>query len=507
LQDHKDAKRVHRAIRFQSSKFAFVFLIITALSSISISSAIANSDIKITGLGTLEYLREEIDLAQSVETVAHQLHYLLEQEGYVLAAPRIMSNREVAVSFGKISKITVNGFSEKTGSKIEEYFQPVLAGPPKIQTLDRALALTNDIAGVAATVALAQTQIPGEYEAVVTGVESKQSGLIAVDSVSRKLFDDKRIQLQQNLSSVFLGGDQIRLQGSFVDNSDKPNSRSLYGSYLFPIGNQGTYAEVSAGDFETDVPITPFQSTLQSFKGQTASITLGYPFERSHGKAIYLIGSLDWSDDESGTIGRGDTHTTAFDLSIFSRHETSDGQSIAYGLTAGAGDNDSNDTRVAGNFRFLQGSFGLIQPVPELSRNTEVRFELFGQVGSKKTPDSQLIGLGSELSLRGYRNATYTGQTGVWGSVEIAHTVSVDGPWTRQVTPLAFVDFGSVRNSSLNVTASRPRTDELVSVGAGLRMNLGTRGQLAGFVGVPVLEDGSGETPDPRVYLRLSWGW
>lgn len=502
---------------------AIAILFSVAFSILVPTQAIAGSDIKITGLDgidTLSDISEQIDTNQSSEIVAHELHYLLEQQGYILASPTVLSEDEVQVRFGKILKVSVSGFSKKTTEKIEDYFQPTLIGVPNIKKIDRALALTNDMAGVSATVAFAKLSNLGEYEAVVSGVESTQSGVIALDTVSRKFFDDKRVLLQQNFSSVFQGGDLVRLQGSFVDPKASPNSQSVYGSYLFPISNQGAYVELSAGDFQTELAvegrstgiqtsggfiILPGSSTNRNFEGQSASATFGYPLERLHGRATYLIGSIDWSDDETQSVG--DTETTSIDLSLFSRHDKTDGQSVAYGLTIGAGDTDSYVNRESGTFQYLQGSFGLIQPISGIAENTELRFELFGQISSDKTAGSKLIGLGSEQSLRGYSNAIYTGQTGVWGSIEIARSVAVDSDWTSQITPLAFLDFGEVRNSANNVTSSRPKSEQLASVGAGLRMNLSTSGQLEGFVGVPLLEDGSGKVPDPRVYLRLSWGW
>jgi len=502
---------------------AIAIFLSVALSILIPTQAIAGSGIKITaldGIDTLSDISKEIDTNQSAEIVAHELHYLLEQQGYILAYPSIVAENEVQVRFGKILRVSVSGFSEKTARLIEDYFQPTLIGVPNIKKIDRALALTNDIAGVSATVAFAKLANIGEYEAVISGVESTQSGVIAIDTVSQKFFDDKRVQLQQNFSSVFQGGDLIRLQGSFVDPKGAPDSQSVYASYLFPIGNHGAYAELSAGDVQTALTVegrtTPIQfnggsfilpgsSTNENFEGQSASVTLGYPLERLHGRATYLIGSVDWSDDETQRLG--DTETTSIDLSLFSRHEKTDGQSVAYGLTIGAGDTDSYLNGASGTFQYLHGSFGLIQPMNALAKNTELRFELFGQISSDKAAGSKLIGLGSEQSLRGYSNATYTGQTGAWGSIEIAGTVPVDSHWSSQITPLAFIDFGAVRNSRENVTRSRPKSDFLASVGTGLRMNFGSSGRLEGFVGVPLLEDGSGRVPDPRTYLRLSWGW
>jgi hemolysin activation/secretion protein len=329
------------------------------------------------------------------------------------------------------------------------------------------------------------------------------------------------ITLQEHFNSVFTGGDLIRLQGSFVDPDNSPNQRSVYGSYTYPLTLSGTYVEVSAGDFQTEVPVEGSSSVITTntgfsilpgavsrhdFEGQSASVTVGHPFIRTHGQAAYVLGSVDWSDDETETVG--DTENISGDVSIFYRHERSDGRSYAVGMTLGIGHTESYHAGETGNFGYLQGSLGGMAPIEAIAPHTETRFEIFCQLSTNYIPSAKMIGLGSEEFLRGYDNSTFIGASGIRGSIELAHSFYPSAVAINSITPLAFVDFGAVRNDARKATsASRPIADSLASTGVGIRMSVFDHASVESFVGLPLMENALDETPGPRVYLRLSWGW
>jgi hemolysin activation/secretion protein len=143
--------------------------------------------VKIIGLDAEKYLADKINLKNMPEIVAHELKYILEQEGYILATPKITEEQEINVSFGVIKNIAVSGFSENVTAKIKAYFSEASTDKPRIGDIDTALALINDMPGVVATVAFKKLDDNGNFEAVVTGVEQRQSGQIVVDNTSRTL--------------------------------------------------------------------------------------------------------------------------------------------------------------------------------------------------------------------------------------------------------------------------------------------------------------------------------
>ena len=470
--------------------------------------------IQVTGLGDLEYLQDRINLENHPQVVAHELKYLLEQQGYILAAARVVNNAEVAISFGAIKKVNVEGFSDNVASRARQYFLAASIDRPHIDDIERALALTNDIHGVSATISFKRLDDQGNFEAVLTGIEQRQNGQMIVDSTSR-------LQIFQNFYSVYTGGDILRFQASRISSNGDSNPISIFGSYATPINNRGTYVELSMGDFQTSVTvegtstltttnagfiILPGSKARYGYEGRSASLTLGHPVLRQHDKAAYVLGSLDWSDDMTETVG--DTETFTINGSVFYREEAASGFTYAVSATLGAGNTDSYFSVDTENFTYLQGSFGAIKPVKSLSPRTELLFEILAQIGSKHTPTSKMVGLGSEAFLRGYENSTFLGTSGVIASVEIAHAFYPVNEAINSITPFAFFDIGTVQNDRAKATLfNRPEGDSLASAGVGFRMRAFDQTSVNGFLGIPLMADASGETPSPRLYVNLSWGW
>ena len=477
--------------------------------------------IQVTGLGNLEYLQDRINLENHPQVVAHELKYLLEQEGYILATARIVNNAEVAISFGAIKKVNVEGFSNNVAFRARQYFLAASTDRPHIDDIERALALTNDIFGVSATISFKRLDDQGAFEAVVTGIEQRQNGQVIVDSTSRLPGDSTRLQIFQNFYSVFTGGDILRFQASRISSNSNSDPISVFGSYATPINNRGTYVELSLGDFQTNVTvegtstltttdaglsILPGSKASYGYEGRSASLTFGHPVLRQHDKAAYVLGSLDWSDDITKTVG--DTESYTINGSVFYREEATSGFTYAVSATLGAGNTDSYSSVDTGNFTYLQGSFGAIKPVKSISPRTELLFEILAQIGSKHTPTSKMVGLGSEAFLRGYETSTFLGTSGVIASVEIAHALYPVNEAINSITPFAFFDIGTVQNDRAKATRfNRPEGDSLASAGVGFRMRAFDQTSVNGFLGVPLMADASGETPSPRLYVNLSWGW
>ena len=166
-------------MRVKSNNRVAVLAFVLSLMATLPSAAAPQSAVEVNGLGDLKSLLEQIDTGKDIKLVAHELHYLLEQQGYSLSFPKVVNEKTVEVSFGQIRKVTVEGFSQNTSDKIRDYFAANISDKPHVSEIDRALALVNDIPGVSATVAFRKHGDDGNYEAVITGAESRQSGCLA----------------------------------------------------------------------------------------------------------------------------------------------------------------------------------------------------------------------------------------------------------------------------------------------------------------------------------------
>jgi len=462
-----------------------------------------------------------VELGQSSESLRGDLVHALEQNGYIGARVFATSTTSLSVDLGSIKIVTINGVRKIVEERIHLYLLPALDGPPRIQKLDHALALINDMPGVVANFALHFLEEENTYELIVDAQEFEQAGAISVDSTPRNLFSQNRVSLQQNFNNVLVGGDLIRFQGSFVNGNGSPNQYSYYGAYLFPVGDQGAFIEVDGGDIKTETnvhgasqavittsgfTILPGTVSKTNFDGVIASINFGYPLERSHSGGTYILSGVDYSSDRTARVGNI-TNWTA-DISLYRNYHGASGESWAGGITLVGGRTNSYLPNHDGSFGQLQFGGGYIHPVKVISPQTEIRIEAYGQISTINTPDAKTLGLGSIDFLRGYETSTFVGTSGMHGTVEIAHSYFLFNDVIESITPFLFGDYGVVQNPNQkkNLT-NRPKNDGLLSAGLGASVNLRNNLLLEGYVGAPLLADAGGNVPSPRAYMKMVWGW
>lgn len=484
-------------------------------------NSIAQPSYDIHGIDENLFTSLNIDLQQPLSVVVQHMVHGLEQKGYFLATVMVKPEGVIAVDLGSINLIRINGFSEKVEKRIRGYLTEAMKTQQTMNNYDHALALINDMPGVAASMAFELDKEKGGYAVIISGQEGWQFGSVSVDSTPRNLFQQNRISLQQNFYNTVTGGDVVRFQGGFVSGDGKPDQTSLYLDYEFPVGNSGLFAEFSVGDVSSETAITaptsqsfststgftftPGGTTRHDFEGQFASLVMGYPLAHQHDGATYILANVDITRDETQGIGK--TDISFAEVSAFQTYYSPDGWSYVVSVTVGGGDVDSYIDAYDGTFSRAQFHLGYIQPVKLIAAETELRLETSVQLGSSDTPNALLLALGDEQFLRGYESSTFSGANGMVSSAELAHSFKVNKSLVRHVTSFVFLDAGFVSNSDEWVSPRRPKKDNLVSTGVGASAGLTNNVSLYGYLGIPLLKDYSGATPSPRGYLRLGWSW
>ncbi len=462
-----------------------------------------------------------INTKQSAKHVAVELAHFLEQKGYILATVKVANKKKLIVDLGRVTRVKIIGLSRLAKKRADLYLQAAIKGPPQIKKFDRALALINDLPGISASMAFERNPADGNYELVISAQQYLQTGGVVLDYIPRNLFDQRRLSLHQSFHSIATGGDILRLQGVFVNGGGEPDQKSFYASYQAPLGNDGTYAEVSFGDIETHTSvrgrptlvltgtgfsIIPGAVTNHNFIGQTASFVLGHPIKRNHSGGTYILGSFDYSTDRTGSVGEIDTW--AGDLSLYHIYNDPSGYSVAAGLSVGGGYTNSYIDNDDGQFSHLHAGLGIIKPLPWIARNTELRLEAYGQIATEHTPTSKIISLGGINFMRGYPSSVYTGTSGLSGSVELAHAYDIRSRHISRITPYLFTDFGYVSNpSSKQNTTTRPDQNGLLSAGIGTRIDLPINMRLDTYVAAPLMNDYTNNVPSAAGYLKLTFGW
>ncbi len=470
----------------------------------------------------LHRLIENAPLEKGVSTSIHaaQLTHYLEQNGYILVTVTVTEDGQLHVDPGSISSVKVTGMSPKNETRAKKIVSAQISGIPTETKLDRAVTLINDIPGVTASFAL-ERKHSGEYELYISGTEKNQFGGISIDNTPGNLGQELRINLHQDLNSLMTGGDILRLQAVWVDGDDNSDQRSVLGSYQFPVGATGGFAEIGASDFRTETDVhgrytayttsfgtvfVPGRVTSHDFEGQNYYLNGGFPLRRSHDEAFYLLSQIDYSIDETESIGESDV--VHGDVGFFYSFQSPKGDSFHAGGFVGAGYNDSYIVGEDNGYWSAELAVAYITPILAIDRFTELRIEGVGKIAGNHLPNSKLFGLGDEDFLRGYKTSTFVGNSGAVGTIELAHAYYFNNRYISRVSPYLFLDGGMVTNSSEKSNATnRPESDELLSAGVGTNIVLFKGLSAEGYIGVPLLEDAGGSVPSPAVYLHLGWSW
>ena len=470
----------------------------------------------------LHKLIESAPLDGGVSTSIHaaQLTHYLEQNGYILATVSVAEDGDLQVDPGFISSVNIIGLRPKNEAHARQVISSTISQLPTEDQLDRAITLINDMPGVNASFAIERDEM-GNYELYVSGKDISQFGGVSIDNTPTNIGDEYRINLHQNFNGLITGGDILRLQAVWLDGENSLNQRSVLGSYQLPIGANGGFAEFGASDFRTETEvhgrstayatgfgtvILPGRITSHDYEGQNYYINGGFPLRRSHDEAFYLLGQVDYSVDETDSIGKSDV--LHGDVGLFYSHQRPTGESVHAGAFIGAGYNDSYIAGEDNNYWSAEFAASYITPVLAIDRFTELRIEGVAKVSGKHLPNSKLFGLGGEDFLRGYEASTYVGNSGIAATIELAHAYYFDNRYISRVAPYIFLDAGLISSpSEKSNTTNRPSSDELLSAGLGANVVLFDGLSAEGYLGVPLLEDASGNVPNPAIYFRLGWSW
>lgn len=460
--------------------------------------------------------------SNDLQGTAQQLQHFLEQQGYLLAKV-VSHNGSLYVDLGRVEELKAEGLGALTQQTAVKYLKQAFEGKHPIEEdVDHAMMLIGDMPGVHnPAISFERSSESGLYDALLVAQETQNSGAISFDSPSRKAFQRNRVNIQQDFYHLFLGGDVLRFQGAKVTGDSDPDQQSVYLSYQAPVSDNGSYAEVSFADLESETSVrggptavvtntgfnvVPGAVTNHNFEGQAVSIAFGYPLHRAHDYSHYLIGNVDFTKDD--TSGVGETDTWVVDLGWFETAHSYSGSTSDFSVSLGVGRTDSYIDGEDSNFSHLQIGYGLIQPLGALENNMEMRFEAFGQISSNDTPDARAFFLGGTDFLRGYQNATFEGVSGLASSFEVARGYAVQSDWVHQATSYLFLDYGYIENPSHRVNGStKPSSDSLASTGVGGSLDFRSGLRLEGYVAKPLQKDSDGSTPSASGYVKVIWGW
>ena len=451
------------------------------------------------------------------------MQLIYREDGYFLAevGHQTFEDRIIFSVFeGWIETLSVEGVDAATAAKIAEYFEPVIGVRPlRLGPFERALMLSDDLAGIDVTNDLAGIEISTEIDypegqdgARLRVLASQAEGIsyLTADNPPREFGDAVTARLGHQAFSLFTPGDFLRLEVGYSYFSEDGDSNGVLGSgyYQAPVSSGGTYVEgfVSSnyarrgqsGDFEeTDI------------FGFTAGVLAGHPLYRDSHSFEYLLAELRHSEATSDTPTQEfDSSSSALSLSYI--HGWNDDHGLPtrlnLSLTGGLADDEQalSGEEPDETFWHVRAGIGTSRPLAFIDHRTALRAEVWGQYSTSRLPTVEEFYLGEREALRGYEFAEVVGDYGLNSTLEISHQFAKPAGMIDFVTPFIFLDAGY---ADVTEEAFSSGTSTLVSAGIGSDLQFAFGMHVRGYMGVPLKDGPFTDSGSPGFYLSVTQVW
>lgn len=421
--------------------------------------------------------------APEIKTIVGRITKMYTDAGYFLS--RAVAPQQEIVG-GLVRIRVVEGYFEKVSfagdypgkAALRRYTAPIRAArPASMATLERALFLMNDNAGVTIDPSVEPIdEAAGEYELIVQLKHKAVDAFARLDN--RGTPEVGRLQgwLGASVNSLFGFGE--RIGATFITVPSEPEEL-LYGAVSsdIPIGAYGTslslfgaYSTIDAGS--SSEPLDS-ESRSYQFIGR-----LSHPLIRSKEQNLWVNGSLDFRNFREKQFGSTVISDRLRTLRLGATYQLQDrfkGQTRAsVGVSQGldildASDNGSTKrSRSNGRNDFTKVAGDLVrrQTVTDL---VAVQAAVAGQWAAVPLLSYEEFAVGGEQFGRAYDFSEISGEHGVAGSVEVQVGRKSAWHWLDEYQLYGFYDIGAVWNM---VSGNSDVRSSLSSAGAGLRVKV-----------------------------------
>lgn len=430
---------------------------------------------------------------------------------------------EIVVLEGRLGGLRIEPAHRATEALVRPYFDAKLGEALRLNALEHALLLINDIPGVSAVSYLEPGDHDGESIAVVR-VEDRPVlvGQVQADNSGSKSTGRERLIANASLNDRFGFGDQFAAFGTHSVGNDYANfSASL------PIGASGLRAGLQASALHYQLG-NGFAALDASGSATTWGLTASYPFIRT--PAANLSGSTSWDAKHfvNRALGAETSNKTTrpFSLGLSGNildtkgggGNTSGGMTLTNGqldLAGSSGDlaSDQLGPQRNGTYRKLAWSVSRLQRLPG---NWSLWASATGQSASRNLDSSEKFALGGPTGVRAYAISEASGDEGWLVNLEARY--AFNSAW--QAT--AFVDSGEAtlnRSPWAGWNAGNPGLPNRYRLsGAGVSLawngpsNLTLRTTAAWRLGNnPGLDangkDSEGGNASNRIWLQAGWAF
>lgn len=439
------------------------------------------------------YTGRPVDFA-ALNRMTDWINHIYADLGVVTARAIIPAQRvddgvlQVLLVEGRLGEIEIRGLSHQREDRFRHGLAPLEQGEVlDLDELRETLTWINQTQETQLEAALRAGAQPGETDVVITAEEpTRYSVLTFVDNLGSETTGETRAGVNVGVFSPLGYGDRLSVLAMGSEGSEHYSV-----SYRLPVNARGGTVELRHTWGEIEIIDGPFRELEVEGETQQTEVTYSQPLTR---------GQWYWWDVEA-SASRSESETTILgaDLSEF----TTDRLGASVRVT-GFGERSQWTLRPGLEAAQVEDIFGERESVTffegRASYSRALGLDLLGTLrgawqytDETGLPSPLLFQVGGANSVRGYEQGALSGARGFYVNAEVG--------WHghARVTTFGFVDHGLVDDIS-------PDREQLTSVGAGARLDLGAGLEAEVTYGMP-LRDTLPDQDSHRVHATLSWHW
>ena len=397
----------------------------------------------------------------------------------VYIPPQTIENGRVVVAIreGRLGKVIVRG-NERYKEELIQNVMKIVRDRGALSTgdLERALLLLMDYPGMSVKATLMAGEAPGTTDIIVDVTESKIWGIgLDYNNFGSKYVARNRFGINGSLYNPFKYGDSLRA-GFDIGEDDE----LYYGriEYLFPVNYCGTKVGASYSYLEYEAG-RELEVLEAAGKSRIASLWISHPFVRSRSLNIFGDFGVDYKHLTNDIL---DTELYKDELVVLRAGAFVDWVDSWNGrnyfsatLRQGVADHEVQSRHNAESM-FTKAEF-LASRYQLFPYNINGVLSLGGQFSADRLPSGEELSVGGAGTVRGYAMSEYSGDNGVYGTLEVRVPFwSRDFQWIGaetwgfSVAFAAFIDAASVSVKEAEI--DEVRSGEFVGQGFGLRFAL-----------------------------------
>ena len=435
-----------------------------------------------------DYLGQTIAVDE-LQRIADVITAYYHKNGYILShaylPPQTIAGGTavIAVTEGRLGRVIVVGNKRYKAEMIEKIMDQVREkGALSGLSLEKGALLVNDLPGLSAKATLVAGKIPGTTDIIMEVKESKiwQVGF-DYNNFGSEYVSQNRFGLNLSFFNPFRLGDAFDFRFMTGPNSSDTDGPMWYlrGEYSLPINSYGTRVGLAGSSLKYSVGEELEDLNLTGCS-DLVSLWISHPFSRSRYYSWWLDGGYDLKRVSNKMLNQSLYEEDLNNVHVGSHWEWIDaylGRNVtSLRITKGLSDEDIGSRLFAnGEFMKIEGEYNRFQAIPW--HDMTAIFSANFQMANDRMPTCEELSLGGAGTVRGYPMSDYSGDDGIYGTLEVRYPIykgQIDwqkasglyGDWA--VEAALFTDMGRVWTKD-SIPAELDSAT-LGSVGAGLRV-------------------------------------